>query len=141
MAVYFYDSVADGLLCFAVIIAKYNGKLLFCKHRARDTLELPGGHREPGEAIEAAARRELQEETGAIDFTLRPICVYSVEEPGNFNGRETFGMLYLADIETFAPVLHMEIEQIFLLDGPPEHWTYPTIQPLLMQEAEMRSFL
>lgn len=51
MEVKFYDTVNDGLLKFAVIIAKYNGKLVFCKHRQRDTLEIPGGHREDGENI------------------------------------------------------------------------------------------
>lgn len=71
MAVYFYDSVADGLLRFAVIIAKYNGKLLFCKHRPGTHWKLPAAT-DPGEPLRQAARRELQEETGAIDFTLAP---------------------------------------------------------------------
>jgi len=29
----FYESVDDNLLKFAVIIAKSNGKLVFCKHK------------------------------------------------------------------------------------------------------------
>ncbi|MGE3143122.1 MAG: NUDIX hydrolase [Hyphomonadaceae bacterium] len=32
-----------------------------------------GGGAEPGESLEAAARREVREETGATDFTLGPI--------------------------------------------------------------------
>ena len=62
----FYDLVDDALLKYAVIIAKYQGKWVFCRHRERDTLEAPGGHREPGETILEAARRELAEETGRI---------------------------------------------------------------------------
>ena len=75
----FYDQAEDALLKFAVIIAKTDGKWVFCKHRERDTYEFPGGHREPGETILETARRELREETGAIDFTLKPVCVYSVK--------------------------------------------------------------
>lgn len=44
----FYDRVDDALLKYAVVIAKHQGKWVFCRHRERDTLEIPGGHREPG---------------------------------------------------------------------------------------------
>ena len=57
----FYDSVKDSLLKFAVIIAKTEGKWVFCKHKDRDTYEIPGGHREPGEDILDTAKRELYE--------------------------------------------------------------------------------
>ena len=75
----FYDKVEDSLLKFAVIIAKTEGKWIFCKHKERDTLEVPGGHREAGETILETAKRELKEETGAVDFHIRPVCVYSVK--------------------------------------------------------------
>ena len=140
MAVYFYEEKEDSLLKFAVIIAKYRGKYIFCKHKQRDTLEIPGGHREPGEHIEETARRELWEETGATKFDLRPICVYSVVEAGNFDGQETFGMLYFAEVQSFEAELHSEIEKIVLLEQEPEHWTYPTIQPELLREAMRRGF-
>ena len=61
----FYDSIDDSMLKFAVIIAKHNGKWVFCKHRERSTWEVPGGHREQGEDILETAKRELYEETGA----------------------------------------------------------------------------
>ena len=90
--VQFYDRVDDEKLRFAVIVTKTNGHWVFCKHRERNTLEVPGGHREPGEEILNTAKRELYEETGAIDFTIEPVCVYSVTSPKSFNGQETFGM-------------------------------------------------
>ena len=56
----FYDEVDDALLEFAVIISKTKGKWIFCKHKERDTFEVPGGRRESGEKIEEAAVRELK---------------------------------------------------------------------------------
>ncbi len=141
MEVKFYDTVSDGLLKFAVIIAKHNGKMVFCKHRQRNTLEIPGGHREDGENISDTARRELYEETGALDFKIEPICVYSVTDVNNFDGVETFGMLFFAEIFSFEKELHSEIESICLLDGLPDKWTYPLIQPRLIEEAKRRGCL
>ena len=71
----FHESVDDNLLKFAVIISRSNGKWVFCKHRERDTYEVPGGHREANETILETAKRELREETGAVDFEIKPICV------------------------------------------------------------------
>ena len=73
----FYDSVEDSLLKFAVIIAKKDGKWVLCKHRDRNTYEVPGGHREPGEAIMDTAKRELYEETGLKDAYIRPFHTFS----------------------------------------------------------------
>ena len=140
MQVKFYDKIDDDLLKFAVIISKSNGKWVFCKHRDRDTYEVPGGHREAGELIEDAARRELKEETGALEFSITPICVYSVTGKNRLNdtGEETYGMLYFADITEFEKELHSEMEKVVLLDELPDEWTYPLIQPLLIAEYERR---
>lgn len=135
MEVRFYDTASDELLKFAVIISKSAGKWVFCKHRERDTLEVPGGHREPSEAIDDTAVRELKEETGAIAFKIRPVCVYSVVRDG---GMESYGKLYAAEIESFEKELHSEIERIVLLDELPVNWTYPLIQPKLIGEAARR---
>lgn len=140
MSVNFYDSVDDKLLKFAVIVAKTNGKWVFCKHKNRDTLEVPGGHREPSEDIIDTAERELVEETGAIDFDLKPVCVYSVIEKDNFNGEETFGLLCYADIKSFGEI-NSEIEKIIITDELPTNWTYPTIQPYLLEELEKRNVI
>lgn len=141
MEVRFYDSAVDELFKFAVIIAKYDGKYIFCKHKARDTYEIPGGHREAVEHINDTARRELYEETGALDFDICPVCVYSVTAPDNFDGAETFGMLFYAEIHTLEPELHSEIEKIIITSDLPENWTYPEIQPKLWAEAQRRGFI
>lgn len=134
----FYDTAADELLKFAVIVSRYQNQYVFCKHRERDTWEVPGGHREPGEDIADTARRELYEETGALEYDLSPVCVYSVTAADNFDGAETFGMLYFADIKRFEAELHSEIEKIMLTECLPDQWTYPEIQPLLMKEMIRR---
>ena len=131
----FYDEVDDALLKFAVIAARSEGKWVFCRHKERTTLEIPGGHREPGESVDQTAARELREETGAKMFTLRPVCVYSVVRD---DAAESFGGLYTAEISSFG-ALHSEIEEIFLLEEPPEgNWTYPEIQPRLVEEVRRR---
>lgn len=140
MSVQFYENVDDELLKFAVVVAKTNGKWVFCKHKNRDTLEVPGGHREPNENIIDTAKRELVEETGAIDFDLKPVCVYSVIEKDNFNGEETFGLLCYADIKSFGEI-NSEIEKIIITDELPTNWTYPTIQPLLLAKLEKRNVI
>ncbi len=136
--VQFYEQVDDRKLRFAVIVTKTNGHWVFCKHRERNTLEVPGGHREPGEDILDTAKRELYEETGAIDFSIEPVCAYSVTASCNFDGAETFGMLFYAEVKTFEKELHSEIERIIIQDELPGAWTYPEIQPHLMQEVQRR---
>lgn len=136
LEVKFYDSVDDSLLKFAVIVSQSNGKWVFCKHKERDTYEVPGGHREAGESILETAKRELQEETGAIRFDMKPLCVYSVTGKTRVNdtGEESFGLLCYAEITEFATELHSEMEKIVLLGELPEEWTCPLIQPKLIEK-------
>lgn len=136
MQVNFYETVDDNLLKFAVIISRSYGKWVFCKHKERDTYEIPGGHREAGETILETAKRELQEETGALRFDIQPICVYSVTGKNKVNqsGEETFGMLFYAEIKEFEEELHSEMERVELFEELPEKWTYPLIQPILIKE-------
>lgn len=143
MEVKFYDTVDDSLLKFAVIISRSNGKWVLCKHKERDTFEVPGGHREERESILETARRELQEETGAIRFDIKPICVYSVTGKTRVNdtGEESFGLLCFAEIIEFSRELHSEMEKVVLMDELPEKWTYPLIQPKLIEEWDRRENL
>lgn len=139
----FYDQVSDEFLKFAVIISKTDGKWVFCKHKERGTYEVPGGHREENETILETAKRELKEETGALDFSVSPICVYSVTGKNKVNesGEETYGMLFFAEIKSFENELHSEMEKVLITDTLVENWTYPLIQPKLIEEAKHRGFI
>jgi ADP-ribose pyrophosphatase YjhB (NUDIX family) len=142
LEVKFYDTVDEALLKFAVIVSRSNGKWVLCKHKERDTYEVPGGHREIGEDIMETAKRELQEETGADKFDIEPLCVYSVtgRTSVNENGEESFGLLCFAEIMEFSGKLESEIEKVELMDELPKNWTYPLIQPKLIEEYERRKY-
>ena len=131
------------------LILVYNqdeDKILMCQ-RAKEPFKgkfnLVGGKVEQDEEELHAAYRELQEETGAIDFKIEPICVYSVKGKTRVNENiddETFGMLFIADISSFVE-LHCEIEKILISDKLVDNWTYPLIQPILIEEAKKRGFI
>ena len=132
----FYEKADDELLQFAVIAAKYQGRWVLCKHKERSTWEFPGGHREAGETIEAAAVRELYEETGAAEYRMVPVSVYSVTDQAQSGEKqaESFGMLFSAEISRFDQLPPaFEMEKIECFEKPPDNWTYPEIQPLLFQ--------
>lgn len=114
-------------LIFVVIVAKYNGELVMVRHKDRHTYEIPGGHIEAGESPDEAAKRELFEETGALDFNLEAIGDYSV------NGR--CGRLYIADIHKLGPLPDSEMAEVMMYKEGIE-WTYEKIQPFLLQFAE-----
>ena len=142
MEIKFYEKVDDELLKFAVIISKTDDKWVFCKHKERDTYEVPGGHREDGESIDVTAERELQEETGAVDYSIEPVCVYSVTGKNRVNetGEEMYGMLYFANITEFENELHSEMEKVCIFEDLPTDWIYPLIQPKLIEEAGLRGY-
>lgn len=128
---YTAEEIDDSALEFAVIAARYESSWVFCKHKCRTTWEVPGGHRERGETMIDAAKRELFEETGAIVFDLVPICAYSVKREN-----ESFGMLFYARVTAFGPLPDSEMERIGFFVDIPSALTYPLIQPLLLEQVK-----
>ena len=129
---YELNKVEDSQLKFAVIATKYNERWIFVRHRERLTWEIPGGHREEGEDINLTASRELREETGAKEFSIIPVCVYSVTR----DGVETFGQLFYSQVESLDELPDSEIDEIRLFDTMPEELTYPLIQPYLFKKVK-----
>lgn len=85
--------------------------------------------------------RELYEETGAISFEIKPICIYSVTSEKSFDGKETFGKLFYADIAEFEKELQYEMETVVITKDLPTNWTYPEIQPQLMEKTKASGFV
>lgn len=132
---YKLNTIDEDKLLFAVIMAKYNGKWIYVKHRERNTFEIPGGHREKNETINDTASRELFEETGAKIFNITPVCVYSVYGDERIDYTESLGQLFYAEIETLDKLPNYEIREIKLFNNIPEDLTYPLIQPYLHKKV------
>lgn len=134
LKVNFYElnTVEDTKLKFAVIMARYKDKWIFVRHKERLTWEIPGGHREENESICFTASRELTEETGAKNFSIIPVCTYSVAG----DEAESFGQLFYSLIECLDKLPNSEIGEVSLFDTIPKSLTYPSIQPYLYKKIE-----
>ncbi|MGX8833332.1 hypothetical protein ACWG0P_03885 [Amedibacillus sp. YH-ame6] len=67
-----------------------------------------------------------------IDYQIKPVCAYSVMN----EKEETFGMLYFAQIIEFEELPPLEMEKVELFEELPSQWTYPLIQPLLIEQIK-----
>jgi 8-oxo-dGTP diphosphatase len=124
--------VPEGRLVYSVITARFRHNWIFVRHRNRKTWEIAGGHIEPNESPADAARRELEEETGAIEFTLTCLATYSVTE----NGETGFGRLYFANVTKLGSIPEKsEIGKITLMKQLPVELTHPIVQKHLFHEA------
>ncbi|MBR4960550.1 MAG: GNAT family N-acetyltransferase [Clostridia bacterium] len=123
---------------FVVIFARYQGKWLYARHKKRRTWETAGGHIELGETPEEAARRELWEETGAVDFDIRYAFDYHVDNSTAKPGDHAAGQVFLADIRTLGSIPESEMAEVSLWEKypPAENLTYPAILPVLFRSIE-----
>ena len=81
------------------------------------------GHIEKNETPELAAKRELYEETGAVEFNLMPVCKYSFEVDGN----NIFSVMYKSEITKIENLQNFEIKQVNFFEKIPDNVTYPEI--------------
>ncbi|MCU0515091.1 MAG: NUDIX hydrolase [Anaerolineae bacterium] len=108
---------ADAPLTFALVITRYQGRYVLVYNPQRAVWEMPGGGLLPGEHPDAAARRELLEETGQHAARLRCLGLFKMRFVPE--AREEYGALYAADIDTLEPfVPNEEAEQMALYDTP-----------------------
>lgn len=123
---------------YVVTLCEWQDQLLLSRHKARDTWETQGGHVEPGETPEQAARREVWEECGAADFALTPLCDYRAGPAGNVS----HGRVYVAHIRRLGPLPESEMAEtrLFPTLPAPARLTYPAITPFLWAEALRRGF-
>mgnify|MGYP006281918539 CR=1 FL=1 len=124
-------TIDENRLTYVVIGARYRDRWLFVRHRDRISWEMPAGHIEKGEPPDTAASRELQEETGAVDFSLLHLCDYSVTA----NQKKEYGRLYAARIRDLEPHLEFETEEVLFSDGLPSPLTYREVQTTLFHRV------
>lgn len=131
----FYDNNANNnTLIFVDIVAKYNGRWVLCKKKSHATWECPGGHIDKGETPLQAAKRELWEETGAIEFAITPIGYYGAKGSDGVieSMEEVFGQVFYAEIRDIGKLPDFEMEKIEFFDELPDNWTYPYAHPLFI---------
>lgn len=114
---------------YVVVLSEYNGKNVLSRHKERTTWETQGGHIEQGETPLDAAKRELYEESGAVDFEIKPLCDYRAwnEETGH----GAYGVVFHAVIREFRAIPDSEMAEIREFTELPENLTYPAITSVL----------
>ena len=122
---------------FVVIFTRYNSKWVFCKHKERATWETPGGHIEQGESTLDAAKRELYEESGAVEFDITPICDYCVlmEEGDVLYPSRANGQVFYANVGVIGKLPLSEMEKIQFFEKLPANLTYPDILRVIFPHA------
>lgn len=115
---------------YVVVITEQNGQLLLCRQKNKTTWEFPGGHIELKEKPLDAAKRELREETGAVEFTIKPLFDYWTADDVGENG----GVVFYAQVTALGKLPDYEMEQVRRFEALPEKLSYPKIQPELLEE-------
>ena len=115
---------------YVVILSRMDGQFLLSRHKQRTTWEFQGGHIEPGETPLQAAKRELFEESGAVDFGIEPLCDYwAGSEDG---GSGACGVVFAAQIWKLGPLPESEMAETKRFGTLPENLTYPAITAAIM---------
>lgn len=128
---YIPEQIDDSKIYYVTCAARYQGKWVFARHKERTTWDMPGGRREAGETPLEAMKRELWEETGALEADIHTLCAYGV------NDEEKCGMLFYADISVLGALpAEFEMAEIMLSDKLPEAQTYPGIYPDLFWKVQ-----
>lgn len=123
---------------YVVIFARYQNKWLYCRAKERDSFETAGGHIENGETPFEAAKRELYEETGAVNFDIAPVFDYSVRRPNVYAN----GQVFLAQIHKLGKMPEYEMTEVKLFSTIPDKMRFPKILPVLFEKVnESRKIL
>ena len=118
---------------FVVILSHMNGKYLLSRHKDRVTWETQGGHIEAGETPLEAAKRELWEESGAVEYTIEPLCDYWASDDIGW----ATGVVFRAEITKLEAIpAESEMAQVQLFDTLPDEFTYTYITSVLFSHEK-----
>lgn len=117
---------------YVVVFSKHNGKLLLSRHKERSTWETQGGHIEKGETPLEAAKRELFEESGAVEYTIKPVFDYWAGDGKSWSN----GMVFTAEIEELDNIPESEMAEVRKFSSLPDSLTYPGITPVLFNRLK-----
>lgn len=95
---------------YVVVLSYYNGKILLSRHKSRSTWETQGGHIEENETPLEAAKRELFEESGAMDYSMAPVCDYWPGTEDMSHGAN--GMVFKALINKLGKIPESEMAEV-----------------------------
>ena len=118
---------------FVTIFCRYQNKWLYCRIKDETGYGNAGGKIEAGEKTIEAAKRELYEETGALQFDITPLFDYSVERPEGY----TTGQVFLAHIHELGELPQYEMAEVRLFDAFPEKLRFPDILPVLYKNVQI----
>lgn len=114
---------------YVVVLSEHDGKIVLSRHKNRTTWETQGGHIEANETPLDAAKRELFEESGAIEYDIKPLCDYRAWNEETGHGAN--GVVFHAVIHEFGAMPESEMAEIREFTVLPEKLTYPAITPVL----------
>lgn len=114
------------------IFARYQNKWLYSRAKTRDVFEMIGGGIESGETPLQAAKRELYEESGALNYTIKPICDYR----GVSNTRLLNGQLFYTEILELGELpKEFEMAEVKQFDTIPDNMRFPELLPVLFEKV------
>ena len=114
---------------YVVVLSEYQGKILLSRHKDRTTWETQGGHIEDGETPLESAKRELFEESGAVEYDIAPLCDYRAENEVTHHGAN--GVVFKANIKKLENLPKSEMAEVKTFEQLPKNLTYPDITPKL----------